>query len=112
VANAALRDALPKEDRHLRIAPRFFDRDETPAIRNVAPFFDQSEVVRHVARMYYRRRRAAWPFAAVNLPVYCDISLRRFKEVVPVAGSGNAALRIATERLDELTSAIWVDVCR
>jgi len=32
VANAALRDALPKEDRHLRIAPRFFDRDETPAI--------------------------------------------------------------------------------
>jgi len=62
--------------------------------------------------MYYRRRRAAWPFAAVNLPVHCDISLRRFKEVVPVAGSGNAALRIATERLDELTSAIWVDVCR
>ena len=32
MANAALRDALPKEDRHLRIAPRFFDRDETPAI--------------------------------------------------------------------------------
>src|SRR6516162_1071032 len=23
---------LAKEDRHLRIAPRFFDRDETPAI--------------------------------------------------------------------------------
>ena len=46
------------------------------------------------------------------LPVYCDISLRRFKEVVPAAGSGNAALKIATERLVELTSAIWVDVCR
>jgi len=26
------------------------------------------------------------------LPVYCDISLRCFKEVVPAAGSGNAAL--------------------
>jgi len=53
------------------------------------------------------------PFRLLSLlPVYCDISLRRFKEVVPAAGSGNAALRIATERLDELTSAIWVDVCR
>jgi prolyl-tRNA editing enzyme YbaK/EbsC (Cys-tRNA(Pro) deacylase) len=46
------------------------------------------------------------------LPVYCDVSLRRFKEVVPAAGSTNAAVRIATERLAELTSATWVDVCR
>ena len=53
------------------------------------------------------------PFRLLSpLPVYCDISLRRFKEVVPTAGSGNATLRIATERLAELTSAIWVDVCR
>jgi hypothetical protein len=27
-------------------------------------------------------------------------------------GFGNAALKIATQRLVELTSAIWVDVCR
>ena len=53
------------------------------------------------------------PFGLLSpLRVYCDISLRRFKEVVPAAGSGNAALKIATERLVELTSAIWVDVCR
>ena len=53
------------------------------------------------------------PFRLLSpLPVYCDISLRRFKEVVPAAGSGTAALKIATERLVELTSAIWVDVCR
>lgn len=53
------------------------------------------------------------PFGLLSpLPIYCDISLRRFKEVVPAAGSTNAALRIATERLAELTSAIWVDVCR
>jgi prolyl-tRNA editing enzyme YbaK/EbsC (Cys-tRNA(Pro) deacylase) len=53
------------------------------------------------------------PFGLLSpLPVYCDISLRRFKEVVPAAGSGNAALKIATERLAELTRAIWVDVCR
>jgi hypothetical protein len=29
---------------------------------------DQSQVVRHVERKYFRHRRAAWPFAAVNLP--------------------------------------------
>src|SRR5690348_4882237 len=33
------------------------------------------------------------------LPVYCDVSLRRFAEVVPAAGSTHAAVRIATERL-------------
>jgi prolyl-tRNA editing enzyme YbaK/EbsC (Cys-tRNA(Pro) deacylase) len=46
------------------------------------------------------------------LPVYCDLSLRQFKEVVPAAGATNAALRIATERLAELTGATWVDLCR
>ena len=46
------------------------------------------------------------------LPVYCDISLRRFSEVVPAAGSTNAAVKIATERLAELTKAVWVDLCR
>jgi prolyl-tRNA editing enzyme YbaK/EbsC (Cys-tRNA(Pro) deacylase) len=46
------------------------------------------------------------------LPIYCDISLRRFAEVVPAAGSTNAAVKIATDRLAELTNAMWVDVCR
>jgi prolyl-tRNA editing enzyme YbaK/EbsC (Cys-tRNA(Pro) deacylase) len=46
------------------------------------------------------------------MPIYCDISLRRFKEVVPAAGSTNAAVRVTTERLAELTNATWVDVCR
>jgi prolyl-tRNA editing enzyme YbaK/EbsC (Cys-tRNA(Pro) deacylase) len=47
-----------------------------------------------------------------SLPVYCDISLRRFQEVVPAAGSTNAAVKIATDRLAELTNATWIDVCR
>ncbi|HVH80626.1 MAG TPA: YbaK/EbsC family protein [Stellaceae bacterium] len=46
------------------------------------------------------------------LPIYCDLSLRRFAEVVPAAGSGNSAVRITPERLAELTDAVWVDVCR
>lgn len=46
------------------------------------------------------------------LPVYCDISLKRFDEVVPAAGSTNSAVRIETGRLAELTGASWVDVCQ
>ncbi|MDQ0559762.1 prolyl-tRNA editing enzyme YbaK/EbsC (Cys-tRNA(Pro) deacylase) [Rhizobium mesoamericanum] len=46
------------------------------------------------------------------LPVYCDVSLRRFDEVVPAAGSTNSAVRISTERLAQLTGATWVDVCQ
>ena len=45
------------------------------------------------------------------LPVYCDVSLRVFDEVVPSAGSPNSALRISPARLAELTQARWVDVC-
>jgi prolyl-tRNA editing enzyme YbaK/EbsC (Cys-tRNA(Pro) deacylase) len=46
------------------------------------------------------------------LPIYCDISLRRFEVVVPAAGSTHSAVRISTERLVELTNATWVDVCQ
>ncbi|MFB2601321.1 YbaK/EbsC family protein [Rhizobium phaseoli] len=46
------------------------------------------------------------------LPVYCDISLKRFDEVLPAAGSTNWAVRIATGRLAALTGASWVDVCQ
>lgn len=49
---------------------------------------------------------------STSLPVYCDVSLRRFAEVVPAAGSANAAIRIAPERLVALTKASWVDVCQ
>ena len=45
------------------------------------------------------------------LPVYCDVSLRAYAEVVPAAGATNAAVRIGTERLATLTGAEWVDVC-
>ena len=45
------------------------------------------------------------------LPIYCDVSLRPFAEVVPAAGATNAAVRIAPERLVALVGAAWVDVC-
>lgn len=46
------------------------------------------------------------------LPVYCDLSLMSFEEVVPAAGATNSAVRIAPQRIAELVSAEWVDVCQ
>jgi prolyl-tRNA editing enzyme YbaK/EbsC (Cys-tRNA(Pro) deacylase) len=46
-----------------------------------------------------------------QLPVYCDVSLRAFDVVVPAAGSTHSAVRITPQRMAELTSAEWVDVC-
>jgi prolyl-tRNA editing enzyme YbaK/EbsC (Cys-tRNA(Pro) deacylase) len=52
------------------------------------------------------------PFGlATPLPVYCDVSLKRFHEVVPAAGATNAAVRLSPDRLAALTTAQWVDVC-
>ena len=53
------------------------------------------------------------PFGlATTLPVYCDVSLQAFVEVVPAAGSTNSALRINPVRMAELIGAKWVDVCQ
>jgi prolyl-tRNA editing enzyme YbaK/EbsC (Cys-tRNA(Pro) deacylase) len=46
------------------------------------------------------------------LPVYCDVSLKAFDEVMPAAGSTNSAVRIAPSRMAELVEAEWVDVCQ
>jgi len=44
------------------------------------------------------------------LPVYCDLSLKTFDEVVPAAGATNSAVRIAPQKMAELVSAEWIDV--
>ncbi|MFE1603054.1 YbaK/EbsC family protein [Methylobacterium sp. ID0610] len=46
------------------------------------------------------------------LPVYCDLSLRAFAEVVPAAGSTHSAVRLPPERMANLVGAEWVDVCQ
>jgi len=52
------------------------------------------------------------PFGlATDLPIYCDVSLKKFDFVVPAAGAGNSAVKIPTVRLVDLTKAQWVDVC-
>lgn len=53
------------------------------------------------------------PFGlATPLPVYCDVSLKAYDEVVPAAGSTHSALRISPLRMAELVKAEWVDVCQ
>jgi prolyl-tRNA editing enzyme YbaK/EbsC (Cys-tRNA(Pro) deacylase) len=53
------------------------------------------------------------PFGlATPLPVYCDVSLKAFDEVVPAAGSIHSAVRITPTRMAELVGAEWVDVCQ
>lgn len=52
------------------------------------------------------------PFGlSTPLPVYCDVSLRDHAEIVPAAGATNAAVRIGPQKMADLVSAIWVDVC-
>ncbi|PKH25374.1 cys-tRNA(pro)/cys-tRNA(cys) deacylase [Enterobacterales bacterium CwR94] len=46
------------------------------------------------------------------LQVYCDVSLRRYEEVLPAAGSINSAVRISPDQIAALTAAKWVDVCQ
>lgn len=46
------------------------------------------------------------------LPVYCDVSLRAFDEVVPAAGSTHSSVRLSPERMAALVEAEWVDVCQ
>jgi prolyl-tRNA editing enzyme YbaK/EbsC (Cys-tRNA(Pro) deacylase) len=46
------------------------------------------------------------------MPIYCDVSLQDFDEVVPAAGSTHSAVKIAPNRMAELVEAQWVDVCQ
>jgi prolyl-tRNA editing enzyme YbaK/EbsC (Cys-tRNA(Pro) deacylase) len=53
------------------------------------------------------------PFGLVTpLPIYFDIKLKDYDEVVPAAGSTHAAMRIHPLRMAELVAAVWVDVCK
>jgi prolyl-tRNA editing enzyme YbaK/EbsC (Cys-tRNA(Pro) deacylase) len=65
-----------------------------------------------VARITGHEIGGVCPFGSKTpLPVYCDMSLKAFDEVVPAAGSTHSAVRIAPSRMAELVEAEWVDVC-
>lgn len=52
------------------------------------------------------------PFGlAQPLPVYLDISLRSYDEVLPAAGAVHSAVRISPAQLADVTGGEWVEVC-
>jgi Cys-tRNA(Pro) deacylase len=52
------------------------------------------------------------PFGlTTSVPIYCDVTLKAFDEVLSAAGSPNSAIRINPFRLAELVQGEWVDVC-
>ncbi len=54
------------------------------------------------------------PFAVnPGVPVYLDISLKRFRTVFPACGSPNSAIELSIEELELYSrSSGWVDVCK
>jgi prolyl-tRNA editing enzyme YbaK/EbsC (Cys-tRNA(Pro) deacylase) len=45
------------------------------------------------------------------LPIFCDVSLRIYDEVIPAAGSTHSSVRLTVERLAELCGGKWADAC-
>lgn len=54
------------------------------------------------------------PFAIESsIPIYLDISLKRFDTVYPACGSSNSAIELTLEELEKHSHALgWVDVCK
>ena len=52
------------------------------------------------------------PFGlATEMPIYLDVSLKKYNEVLPAAGSVNSAVKVSIECLANLTGANWTEVC-
>jgi prolyl-tRNA editing enzyme YbaK/EbsC (Cys-tRNA(Pro) deacylase) len=45
------------------------------------------------------------------LPIYCDVSLKIYDEVIPAGGSTHASVRLSVGRLVELCGGRWADAC-
>ena len=54
------------------------------------------------------------PFAVrEGVPVYLDISLKRFTTVFPACGSSNSAIELSIPELEKYSGFIsWIDVCK
>jgi prolyl-tRNA editing enzyme YbaK/EbsC (Cys-tRNA(Pro) deacylase) len=46
-----------------------------------------------------------------ELPIYCDVSLKIYDEVIPAAGSTHSSVRLSVARLVELCGGKWADAC-
>ncbi len=48
-----------------------------------------------------------------GIPVFLDVSMKRFETVFPACGSSNSAIELSIPQLEELSGySEWVDVCK
>ncbi len=48
-----------------------------------------------------------------GIPVYLDVSLKRFETVFPAVGSANSAIELNLDELFKYSNALeWIDVCK
>ena len=47
-----------------------------------------------------------------GVKVYLDVSLKKYREVLPAAGTGNSAVVFTPDSLQAATDGEWVDVCK
>ena len=48
-----------------------------------------------------------------SVKVYLDTSMKRFETVFPAAGSGNSAVEMTCDELEQASGALeWIDVCK
>ena len=48
-----------------------------------------------------------------GVPVYCDVSMKRFETVFPAAGSDNSAVEMTPDELFKISRSLeWIDVCK
>lgn len=54
------------------------------------------------------------PFGLANeLPVFLDVSLKRFTTIFPACGSANSAIELTCDELEQYAASnAWVDVCK
>jgi prolyl-tRNA editing enzyme YbaK/EbsC (Cys-tRNA(Pro) deacylase) len=48
-----------------------------------------------------------------NIPVYLDISMKRFDTIFPACGSSNSAIEFTCEELFNYSNGVkWIDICK
>jgi prolyl-tRNA editing enzyme YbaK/EbsC (Cys-tRNA(Pro) deacylase) len=48
-----------------------------------------------------------------NIPVYLDISMKRFDTIFPACGSSNSAIELTCEELFNYSNGVkWIDICK
>ena len=46
------------------------------------------------------------------IPIYLDVSIKAYDEMIPAGGDTHASVRLSVKRLTELCGSKWVDACQ